>query len=355
MSVMMIGTDMGGKGGIASVVGGYFASGIADRLSIHYYPTHRAQSKCGKVFFYWLQLLKIITNMRKYGIVHVHMASKWSYRRKVLPLLFAKMLRKRRVIHLHGGAFDLNYRKSKSTERALIRYTFSIADRVLVLSNKWAKSTSLFCDKTKIVIMPNCVPLVCESSNTYAQKCDFPRRILFLGRIVKEKGVYDLLEAARMLSLDSSQVRFYLCGDGAAVDDLRKQIERLGIEKLVDIPGWVTGHRKQTLLEKAYLFVLPSHREGLPVSILEAMATGTPVISTPVGAIPELIRHGFNGYIVPPDSPHAISDRIQLLLTDPLAWKRISENARNTIRNGFSMIQAENRLSNVYNDLTLCP
>ena len=95
----MVGTDLKTKGGISSVVQGYFDAGIMGRLGIHYYPTHRDGSRSDKVFFYMRGLFKIIINMPKYDIVHVHTASWWSFRRLFLVIFLAKILHKKIVIH----------------------------------------------------------------------------------------------------------------------------------------------------------------------------------------------------------------------------------------------------------------
>ena len=85
--IMMIGTDLNTKGGISSVVRGYFDAGITDRLGIHYYPTHCDGSKFRKIIFYIKGLFKIVISMPRYSIVHIHTASWWSFRRNLMMSL----------------------------------------------------------------------------------------------------------------------------------------------------------------------------------------------------------------------------------------------------------------------------
>ena len=350
MQVMMIGTDLCSKGGVAAVAQGYFDAGIADRLSIDYYPTHCDGSKIRKIFFYFRSLLRIIMCMQRCRIVHVHMSSKWSLRRLFLPLIFANTLRKKKVIHLHGAMFDVYYNKARFLEKILIRYLFSVADKVIVLSNEWSRKITIFCELNKIVIIPNSVSIEPPPKDILSKKYSRPYRILFLGEIGPRKGAYDLLEAVRSLNMDCSWIRVELCGNGE-IENIRKRVNELGLEKVSRIPGWVSGQEKQALLEEACLYVLPSYHEGLPMSILEALATGTPVITTAVGGIPDAVRDGYNGFLVATNSPRQLADRIEEVLNDKSLWRRLAKNALLTIRDNFSTKQTEKKLRDLYDSM----
>jgi glycosyltransferase involved in cell wall biosynthesis len=150
--------------------------------------------------------------------------------------------------------------------------------------------------------------------------------------------------------LDNSQVKVLLCGNGE-IEKVSKCVAGLGLKEVVELPGWISGQEKKKLLDEAYLYVLPSYFEGLPMSILEALATGTPVITTPVGGIPDAVRDGYNGFLVPTNSPQQIADRIEKVLNDKNLWNRLSENALLTIKDDFSMKQTEEKLRVLYGGL----
>jgi len=348
--VMMVGTDLKTKGGISSVVQGYCDAGIMERLGIHYYPTHRDGSRSDKVFFYMRGLFKIIINMPKYDIVHIHTASWWSYRRLFFVILLAKILHKKIVIHIHGAKFDVYYNKAFSIEKAIIRYGFSLPDKAVVLSSEWLKKIMILCNSTKISIIPNTVPTYTLKGCILKKKNNIPHNILFMGELGSRKGVYDLLQAIKLLGLEKNRVQVHLCGNGE-IEKVKKRVADLGLEEIVNVPGWVTGQEKKKLLVEAYLYVLPSYHEGLPMSILEAMAASTPVISTPVGGIPDAVRDGYNGFLVPVNSPKALATKIERLLADEKLWVRLSKNAFDTIKNKFSIDQTEKKLSRLYHSI----
>lgn len=347
---MMVGTALGNKGGIESVVRGYFDAGITDRLRIHYYATHCDGMRVEKILFYVKRLVNILTNMRQYRIVHVHTSSGWSFRRLFLVICLAKMLHKKIIIHLHSGEFDVYYSQATNLEKFIIVCGFYIADKVAVLSGEGLRKITTFCDSSKITIIPNSVPANPLKENILKKKCEIPLTILFMGEIGQGKGVYDLLDAIKLLDLDNSPVKVLLCGNGE-IEKVSKYVADLGLKEIVELPGWISGHEKKTLLEEAYLFVLPSYFEGLPMGILEALATGTPVITTPVGGIPDAVIDGYNGFLVPTNSPQQIAERIKKVLNDKNLWRKLSENAMLTIRDNFSMKQTEEKLRVLYDSL----
>ena len=347
---MMVGTNLHSKGGVSSVIQGYFDAGIMERLGIQYYPTHCDGSRSHKVIFYMRGLFKIIINMPKCNIVHVHTSSRWSFRRLFLIILFAKILSKKVVIHLHGGKFDIYYSQVFFVERITIRYGFFLADKVIVLSNEWLKKIRVFCDSKKVSIIPNSVLILGQRELTTGKKSSIPHTILFMGNMVSTKGVYDLLQAIELLNLDNTRIKVFLCGNGE-IENVKKRVADLGLNKIVNVPGWVSGREKKKLLNEAYLYVLPSYFEGLPMSILEAMATGTPVISTPVGGIPYAVKDGYNGFLVPVNSPKALAAKIERLLVNEKLWAHLAQNAFKTIKNKFSIDQTEKKLLKLYHSI----
>ena len=251
------------------------------------------------------------------------------------------------MIHLHGGKFDIYYNKALSIEKSIIRYGFTLADKVVVLSSEWLRKIVIFCDSTKISIISNRVPAYILKGNILKKKNNIPHTILFMGELCHRKGVYDLLEAIKLSGLDNARIRVFLCGNGE-IEKVKKRIKELGLEKVVTVPGWISGQEKQKLLDDAYLYVLPSYFEGLPMSILEAMATGTPIVSTPVGGIPDAVENGYNGFLVPANSPKMLASRIQQLLTNEKLWVRFSQNAFETVNQKFSIEQMEKKLHDLY-------
>jgi glycosyltransferase involved in cell wall biosynthesis len=141
--------------------------------------------------------------------------------------------------------------------------------------------------------------------------------LIFLGRIGEHKGADRILRAiAKLPDAVRAQVRLCMAGDGA-VDEMRALAEQLGLASQVEIRGWIAGADKEAWMRQTNVFILPSRNEGLPMAMLEAMAWGKALIVSPVGAIPEFVTDGVEGFLVPPDDIDAIADAIRKLAENP--------------------------------------
>jgi glycosyltransferase involved in cell wall biosynthesis len=151
--------------------------------------------------------------------------------------------------------------------------------------------------------------------------------LVSVGRIAPQKGFVDLVRAAEVLLPQYPEMRIVIAGRvGAAGPQVKQEIARLGLEDSVVL----LGERDDVprLMRAADAFVLPSHWEGGPIVLLEAMAAGTPIVATRVGGIPEVIRDGENGVLVPPGQPELLARGIDTVLRDPLRASHMLEAAR---------------------------
>jgi glycosyltransferase involved in cell wall biosynthesis len=127
-------------------------------------------------------------------------------------------------------------------------------------------------------------------------------RMVSIGRIAEQKGQLLLVEAAAKVAAQGEDFELVLIGDGPMRDEVQRRIDRLGLQSNVRIAGWMTSEQVRDELVNSRAMILPSFAEGLPVVIMESMALSRPVVSTYVGGIPELVRHGENGWLVPAGS-----------------------------------------------------
>jgi glycosyltransferase involved in cell wall biosynthesis len=174
--------------------------------------------------------------------------------------------------------------------------------------------------------------------------------VAFVGRCDEAKGVYELLDALAEVRRTIPAVRLECAGDGD-LDALYRHAERLGLATDLHLPGWIGRLRRDDLMRRAAVFVLPSHAEGLPVSLLEAMAAGCPVIATDVGGIPDVVTDSVNGLLVPPRDRDALALALHRLLVDRRLAARLGREARNTIARRYTVEQALERLEQVYSAL----
>jgi glycosyltransferase involved in cell wall biosynthesis len=145
---------------------------------------------------------------------------------------------------------------------------------------------------------------------------DGPPELLFLGMMVRDKGVYDLIEVARQVRDAVPEVRFTLGGDGPEIEQVRAAVRAAGVGDFVATPGWIGGEDLARAFARATVFSLPSYNEGFPVCIVEAMVVGLPVVSTDVWGIPEAVIHGETGVIHKPGDKGALAAALIELLGD---------------------------------------
>lgn len=344
---MMLGTDISTKGGISSVIKDCLDYGIFNRLGINYNATHKDGSKISKLLFFVTQFPIILCKMPFSKIVHFQSSRGWSYRRLFILFLIAKVYRKKTIWHIHSGNFDTYYNNSCLFEKNIINFGFNHADIIIVLSEYWKEKLQAIAPNTLIEVIPNGVNV--SKYQVTNRKIHTPMTVLFLGKLGEQKGTYDILRAIEILA--NKNIFFILAGNGDT-DEVKKIINNKNLDKIVDVPGWVSGDEKQSLLLKSDIYILPSYNEGLPMSILEAMAAGLPIISTPVGGIPDAVIEGENGYLITPGDFEALASTLLMLDRDHNLWKKMSLGSHKIVKEKYDMPRIESDLDNLYKNLS---
>ena len=173
--------------------------------------------------------------------------------------------------------------------------------------------------------------------------------ILSVGRLTEAKDHTTFLEAIALLKDWGLKPRAAIVGDGELRSMIEGEIARRGLGGNVHMLGSRTDVDR--LLSGARVFVQHSQREGFPVSILEAMATGLPVVSTRVGAVSEVIRDGCNGFLVPPKNPNELANAIAMILKNESIGNNLGRQARKTIEIEFSLEKTVEKFSEIYFDI----
>ena len=159
-----------------------------------------------------------------------------------------------------------------------------------------------------------------------------PGRILYVGRLSAEKGVDMLLEALAELKLRGMPCHLDIIGSGPLDHPLRELAQALGVESQVTFHGQIAfGSPLFEFYQKAMLLAIPSHSEGLPQVIFEALAFGLPVVATTVGGIPAFLRDGQNGLLVPPGNPRALAEAMATMLVSPDLRDRLRHSGQTLI------------------------
>jgi len=176
-----------------------------------------------------------------------------------------------------------------------------------------------------------------------------PGKIIFIGSLNPMKGVHLLIECVARLKEENQQIKLEIIGDGQERSKLEDLTSALGITNMVRFYGEIRDVRKH--LQEAELFVLPSFSEGLPNVILEAMATGLPVISTRTGGIPDIIEDGINGLLVEPRNIDQLCEAVNRVLGNRALAQQLALKARETIEARFSIDHTANQYIKLYKEL----
>ncbi|MFQ5901639.1 MAG: glycosyltransferase family 4 protein, partial [Thermodesulfobacteriota bacterium] len=152
-----------------------------------------------------------------------------------------------------------------------------------------------------------------------------------------EKGIKYLLEACRILREKGLNFRCTIAGGGNDIDDIKRVVASLDLAEMINLPGSLLPKEVMELYSKADIFVLPSLSEGIPVVIMEAMAMQLPVIATRITGIPEIVEDRVNGFLVEPESPELLAEKIESLIHNPSLREEMGRKGRAVIEERFNL------------------
>jgi glycosyltransferase involved in cell wall biosynthesis len=295
-------------------------------------------------------------------LVHIHTCSWSSFWRSAVDLFVARVLFCRVVRHIHGAQFHRFLYSLSAPHAWLARRVFALSNRIIVLGDGWKQVLDGWADPAKVVVVPNGEPVQTPIHDPHRDRDPAPLkpadahfRIICLANYEARKGQADLLRAAARLH-GGRPVKVLLFGFESQPGQRQALVDlaaELGIAERVEVPGPVTGAEKERSLRGAQCFCLPSYDEGLPVSMLEAMALALPVVVAAVGAIPEAVVDGEQGLLYPPGDVDALTAHLQTLMNDPAVAARIGWAGRERLISSYSLERSVSLLAGVYRALVL--
>jgi len=275
-------------------------------------------------------------------IVHVHTSHGLAFYRVSWYVLVAGVLWRRPVVvHVHGSSFDTFAASDSPLAAGTQRLTFGIADRVIALSASWRTVLARRVDRSKLVVVPNAV-----DPSAYEPCFDAdPPVIAFVSNHIERKGIREFVTAIDRLAGADCRVRI------AGAGPLSERAERLADRTPnVEYLGYVEEAQKRALLDEASVYVLPTYAEGLPIALLEGMAGGNAVVTTDVGAIPEVVDDE-SGWIVPPGDSDALTSALQAALADPAATAQMGRHNRSLVERHYAWPVVTEQLADLYRGL----
>lgn len=321
------------RGGMRSVVEAYRSDGFLDSENVRLIASY-----CdGGFLLRQVVLLRALVECfwclctRRVELLHVHAAMRGSFWRKNLFASMARRFGVPVIVHLHGSEMRQFYGAQKPLVQRLIRRHLEKADRILVLSDSWRDFVVEIAPGARVTVVPNYVTVPPPADLGARQGA----KILFLGLVGPRKGTFDLIEAFAAIGPRHPEARLVIGGNGQ-VEAAAALIADKTLGGQVSLAGWVDGRAKTELLETSGIYVLPSYNEGLPMSVLEAMAAGLAVVTTRVGGIPELITDGLDGVLLEPGDKAGLAAALDRLLTDGERRRDLARAGRRRVEEHYS-------------------
>ncbi len=348
--VCMIVQDPMVKGGIAAVISGYYGSRLESDYDITYIESYQDGSKFQKLF----KALKAYKAFRKLlkenppDLVHVHSSFGPSFFRKY-PIINMAYKRGIPIVnHIHGSALDELYTNAPNWKKKMVESSYSKCTKLIVLSEEWKKKISAIVPTDKIEVVSNYCKLYENTISKESMDLRFNKKqVLYLGRFDNLKGVIDIPDIAEIAKKEIPGITFILAGSGET-EPVTERIKALGLEDTVILPGWIRGEEKEKLLQESAIFLLPSHMEAMPMSILEAMGYALPIVSTEVGGIPQVVQKDYNGKLLKPTDSKAMAEAVIGYLSDRDSWERASNASFEIAKKKYSFEAHVEKLESIY-------
>jgi len=270
----------------------------------------------------------------------------------LLPITISRIFRKKVFILIAGSSDTIIFIKKDSLYKILkyIQFiTYLMANKLIVYSNNIINDYNLKNWKDKILIAHEHF-LDFTTFTVTTPYHNRPPLVGYIGRLSAEKGVQHFVQALPTILSEQQDLRVLIGGDGQLKEGIAASLDAEKITTHVDLPGWIYHEDLPKYLNHLRLLVLPSYTEGLPNIMLEAMACGTPVLATPVGAIPYVIRDGETGFIMEDNSPECIARNLLRALNHP-DLEEVAERGRRYVEREFTFEKAVERWRDILNEI----
>ena len=347
-NLIMVGPDPNSMGGISRVVKTWQSGGLFTEHNIRYISSTSDDSPA-KFFFLLTGIVRFLSCCTKEcrGI-YLHTASHNSFYRKCIFLVIAISLHKKVILHIHPSYFVTFLSKLTSSQKAFFLSLLRRVHSFVVLTEAMSNDIRTLFPRRQVYILNNPVSLK-DMINKRGVARD-PNRLLYLGWYSREKGVYDLVDAIERLLQKGKNLEAEFYGT-KGINTLRGYVYEKRLEEKIAINGWVDDDKKLEALFRATMLILPSYTEGVPNVILEAMATRTPIVSTLVGGLAEILQDNRNAMIAEVKNFRDLSRRIERCLEDEVLRRTLAENAYKYVKEHHDMATIRTHFKRIVSSL----
>lgn len=338
--VLVVSTSRKTRGGITAVLKLYEQSTMWKDYRCRWIGTHRDGNLLRKLWYMANGAIMYVLLLPFYDIVHFHISLEKTVVRKYPLFRLAKCLGKKTIIHLHCGSQIDDIWNDK------YQYLFEHCDYGIVLSESLKNIVERYIgqsDKLKVVYNP--CPIITETTQYEKQK-----NILFSGTLYEGKGYKDLIKAFAKIAERYPDWKVVLAGNGEE-DQARSLARDLGVLDQVVLLGWVKDEAKHKAFSEAKALCLPSYAEGFPMAVLDAWAYGLPVVTTPVGGIPDVAIEGENMLLFEPGDEKTLAHKLEMIISDKELRDKLHRESLSLATTKFNLYTITEQVARIYDSL----
>lgn len=339
--VLVVTTSRKTHGGISAVLKLYEQSEMWRTYHCRWIATHRDGGAARKLWYLMKGMVQYIVLLPFYDIVHIHFSLPASAKRKLPFFRLAKLMGKKSVIHLHCGS------QIEEIWNGTYQKLFEQCDCGILLSESLkSKIEERIRKSDHLRVVYNPCPIITETT-----KYEKQNGILFSGVLNEGKGYRDLIRAFAKVAHQHPEWKIVLAGNGEE-EQARALACELGIVKQVELLGWVSGEAKHKAFCEAKALCLPSYAEGFPMAVLDAWAYGLPVITTPVGGVPDVAVDGENMMLFAPGDVETLAEKLERIISDEDLRERLAVESKKLAKGKFSLESVTGQVRVIYEDLS---
>lgn len=332
------------RGGITSVILSHQSSETWLKWNCKWIESYIDRSAFSKILYFLQGFFKFLYLLPKAKIIHIHFSEPVSAFRKSIFILITKLFTSKKIIvHLHAFSPLTTFKGKYSS---LYLWIFEKSTAIVVLSSYWKKELlDVYPVHKKIHVLYN----ACSSKNINHHE-DKRKIVLFAGTLNKRKGYKDLINAFGKISAKHPDWSLCLAGNGE-IEQAKQLAKSLNLNEKVLFSGWIESHIKEEIFNTADIFCLPSYAEGFPMAVLDAFSYGLPVVATPVGGLPDILKHGENALVFEPGNINALADNLDRLISDDNLRNKLSQESLNLSKGPFNIETITAKLDIIYENI----
>lgn len=341
--VLIVATSKKTRGGITAVVKAHEQGEQWQKFQCRWIETHIDKGCAHKLLYFIKAIFMFITIVPFYDIVHIHTSEPPSAIRKCFFLFPARLWRKKVIIHLHAFSPDTTI---NSKYRVIYHYLFRHSDRIVLLSEYWRnKVTETFQLGNKAIVIYNpCTAIM------YPEKYQKEKKILYAGTLNARKGYADMIQAFSIIAQSFPDWKIVFAGNGE-IEQGKVLAEKYHISQQTEFAGWVDGSKKDKIFKESMFFCLPSYAEGFPMAVLDAWSYRLPVITTPVGGIPDIAIDKTNLLLFEPGNVNKLSLLMKTLMTDKELYNSMTKESMLLSETTFNIKTINKKVETLYEEL----